>query len=86
MKTFPLHDTAYSLSGDHLNFNLLLTETGNLGIEVYGLGESKIHIEANGQPISVQGVKLAFIGQDSQDFIVAFRGLLNLIDEGTYSH
>ncbi|MEI6268410.1 MAG: hypothetical protein WCP01_05980 [Methylococcaceae bacterium] len=83
MKTYPLHDTAYSLSGDHLHFNLLLAETGNLGIEVYSLGESKIHIEANRQPLPLQELKLALIGQDAQDFLIALRSLLTLIDEGT---
>ncbi len=83
MKIYPLHDTAYSFSGDHLHINLLLDETGSLGIEIYSLGESKIHVEADRQPVSVQELKLALIGQDAQDLIASFRALFDLVDSGS---
>jgi len=66
-----------------ITFNLLLAETGNLGIEVYSLGESKIHIEVDSKPVSLQELKLGFIGQYAQDFLIALRSLLTLIGEGT---
>lgn len=66
MKTYPLHDTAYSLSGDKIHIDLIMTATDGFGLALYSLDENTtIHIEANRQPLPLQELKLGFIGQDN---------------------
>jgi hypothetical protein len=80
MKVYPLHDTHYTLSGDKIHVSLMLTEEGNLGIEIFSLVDSRIPVEADNQRLFLRELKLAFIGQDSQDFLAALKALLKLVD------
>ena len=83
MKPHPIVDNQFSFSGDKIHIDLIMTATDSFGLAIYSLDENTtIHIEANGQPLPLQELKLALIGQDAQDFLIALRSLLALIDEG----
>jgi len=83
MKPHPIIDNQYSFSGDKIHIDLIMTATGDFGLSVYSLDEhTKLHIEIDTKPVSLQEVKLGFIGQEAQDLITAIRSLLALIDEG----
>ncbi|MGZ8945367.1 MAG: hypothetical protein ACXW1W_08055 [Methylococcaceae bacterium] len=83
MKTYPVHDTEFSLDGDRLHFDVLLTEAGSFGLKAFSLGTSMITVEIDRHPLPLQEISIGFVGQDAQDFIEALRGLLSLLDAGS---
>jgi hypothetical protein len=65
-----------------MNIELVLTHEGSFGLRVYNTGIGEIRIEADKTPLFLKEINIGFLGTEAQDFILAMRGLLSLLDAG----